>query len=133
MKTLLDYYVMLNYVVYKYYRRNEKKEIDAKLASVLLSSLYLSLPFSIIHGFLCKFSHDFLLASRQCNKLIYIIPLLTVGVINYIILYNRDKYKDEFQKLDKTSDTEEFARRKRNTKIFIITLVIIQLVALIHY
>lgn len=132
MNTLLDYYVMLNYVVYKYYRRNEKKEIDAKLASVLLSSLYLSLPFSIIHGFLCKFSHDFLLASRQCNRLIYIIPLLSVCIINYFILYNRDKYKDVFQKLDKISDTDEFVRRKRNTKTIIISLVVIQLVALIH-
>lgn len=132
MNTLLDYYVMLNYVVYKYYRRNEKKEIDAKLASVLLSSLYLSLPFSIIHGFLCKFSHDFLLASRQCNRLIYIIPLLSVCMINYFILYNRDKYKDVFQKLDKISDTDEFVRRKRNTKTIIISLVVIQLVALIH-
>lgn len=132
MNTFFDYYVMLNYVVYKFYRRNEKKEIDAKSASVLLSSLYLSLPFSIIHGFLCMFSHDFLLASRQCNRLIYIIPLLSVCMINYFILYNRDKYKDVFQKLDKISDTDEFVRRKRNTKTIIISLVVIQLVALIH-
>ena len=132
MNTLFDYYVMLNYMVYKFYLRREKKEIDAKLASVLLSSLYLSLPFSIIHVFLCKFSHDFLLASRQCNRLIYIIPLLSVCMINYFILYNRDKYKDVFQKLDKISDTDEFVRRKRNTKTIIISLVVIQLVALIH-
>ena len=132
MNTLFDYYVMLNYMVYKFYLRREKKEIDARLASVLLSSLYLSLPFSIIHGFLCKFSHDFLLASRQCNRLIYIVPLLSVGMINYFILYNRDKYKDVFQKLDKISDTDEFVRRKRNTKTIIISLVVIQLVALIH-
>ena len=132
MNTLFDYYVMLNYMVYKFYLRREKKEIDAKLASVLLSSLYLSLPFSIIHGFLCKFSHDFLLASRQCNRWIYIIPLLSVCMINYFMLYNRDKYKDVFKKLDKISDTDEFVRRKRNTKIVIISLVVIQLVALIH-
>ena len=53
-------------------------------------------------------------------------------MINYFMLYNKDKYKDVFKKLDKISDTDEFVRRKRNTKIVIISLVVIQLVALIH-
>ena len=133
MNTLFDYYVMLNYIIYNFFLRHEKVELDARLTSHLLASLLLSLPLSTIHGFMCMFSSEFKLASQQCNRWVYAIPLLTSAVINYLLLYRGGRYKEEFMKLDKISDTEDFARRKRNTKIFMITLVVIQIISVVHW
>ncbi len=130
MNTFFDYYVMLNYVVYKFYRRNEKKEIDARLSSYLLSSLYLWLPFLCIDGFICIISAEFQLMTRQENRWLYIIPSVIVAIINYMLLYRGGRYRDEFQKLDKISDTEVFVKRKRNTKIFIIAIIVIVVIEL---
>ncbi|MCQ2208954.1 MAG: hypothetical protein MJZ34_01555 [Paludibacteraceae bacterium] len=128
MKTLFDHYVMLNYIIYKFYRRYEKEELDARLTSHLLSSLLLWLSFDIIDALFCIFSYEYQLATHQENRLVYAIPLLTFAVINYLLLYRGGRYKEEFMKLDKISDTEEFAKRKRNTKIYIIVLIIIQVI-----
>ena len=128
MNTLFDYYVMLNYIVYKFYLRREKKELDARLTSIMLSSLYLYLPFFIINGLICIFSCEFQLLLRQIDKWVYAVPLLSFATINYLLLYRGGKYKEKFLEIDKISDTEVFAKRKRNTKIFIIVLVVIQLI-----
>ncbi|MCQ2208956.1 MAG: hypothetical protein MJZ34_01565 [Paludibacteraceae bacterium] len=133
MNTLFDYYVMLNYIIYNFFLRHEKVELDARLTSHLLTSLLLSLPLSTIHGFMCKFSPEFKLASRQCDRWVYAIPLFVAMLLNYLILYRNGRYKEEFMELDKTSDTEEFVKRKRNTKIFMIALVVIQVISVIHW
>ena len=87
MNTLFDYYVMLNYIVYKFYLRREKKELDARLTSIMLSSLYLYLPFFIINGLICIFSCEFQLLLRQIDKWVYAVPLLSFATINYLLLY----------------------------------------------
>ena len=131
MKTLFDYYVMLNYIVYKFYLRHEEGELNAKLTSIMLASLCLWLPFASIDCIICIFFPEFQLVARQENRLVYAIPLLIVTAINYLLLYRRGRYKEEFMELDKISDTERFARRKRNTKIFITALIVVALVSLI--
>lgn len=130
MNTLFDYYVMMNYIVYKFYRRYEDKD-GATISACVFSAFFLSLPFEAIECVICIFSPEFQLAMRQENRYVYAIPLLVVMLLNYLILYRNGRYKEEFMELDKISDTERFARRKRNTKIFITALIVVALVSLI--
>lgn len=67
MNTIFDYYVMLNYIVYKFYRRHEDKD-GSTISACGVTALLFSLPLCSIHGFLCVISPEFQLTSRQCNR-----------------------------------------------------------------
>jgi len=113
----IDYWVMLNYVFYKFYSRREK---DPEIRGLIYAPLWMMFNFLEI-----IFLLDDLLCCRILstimgyNKYLIITPYFPILLLNYIFLYRKDKWKDIFKQIDKERDSEEIKKRYRNTVIYI--------------
>lgn len=118
---LVNYWVMLNYVFYKFYKQFWK-ESDPQIRGLIYAPGWVW--FNILSSiFLLDGAFDFHLMTKINNfnsyKILVASPYLTMLFLNYLFLYHKEKWKDIFNNLDKTSDTNEFKHKKRNVIIYI--------------
>lgn len=117
---LIDYWVMLNYVFYKFYERFWK-ESDPQIRGLIYAPGWVW--FNIIEIiFLLDILFDCRILSTLMgnNKYLCILPFPPVLLLNYLFLYRKDRWKDIFKQIDKErDDTKEVKRRYRNTVIYI--------------
>ena len=122
---LIDYWVMLNYVFYKFYERFWK-ESDPQIRGLIYAPGWVW--FNIIEIiFLLDILFDCRILSTLMgnNKYLCILPFPPVLLLNYLFLYRKDRWKDIFKQIDKERDTEEVRKRYRNTVIYIWTSIAI--------
>lgn len=130
---LIDYWVMLNYVFYKFYERFWK-ESDPQIRGLIYAPGWVW--FNILSTiFLLDGTFDCHLMSKINNlnsyKILVVSPYLLMLLINYLFLYHKRKWKDIFIGLDNISDTNEFKQRKRNVVIYIWGSIIYLVVSVI--
>ena len=122
---LIDYWVMLNYVFYKFYERFWK-ESDPQIRGLIYAPGWVW--FNIIEIiFLLDILFDCRILSTLMgnNKYLCILPFPPVLLLNYLFLYRKDRWKDIFKQIDRERDTEEVRKRYRNTVIYIWTSIAI--------
>ena len=117
----IDYWVMLNYVFYKFYSKFNK-ETDPQGRGMIYAPLWvmfnlLEIDFLLGDLFDCRI--------LPTNKYLSIIPYFPILLLNYLFLYRKDRWKDIFKQIDRERDTEEVRKRYRNTVIYIWTSIAI--------
>ncbi len=116
---LIDYWVMLNYVFYKFYSKF-KKETFPEGRGMIYAPLWvmfnlLEIEFLLDDLFDCRIGETIM----ENNKYLSIIPYFPILLLNYLFLYRKDRWKDIFKQIDRERDTEEFRKRYRNIVIYI--------------
>ena len=116
---LIDYWVMLNYVFYKFYSKF-KKETFPEGRGMIYAPLWvmfnlLEIEFLLDDLFDCRIGETIM----ENNKYLSIIPYFPILLLNYLFLYRKDRWKDIFKQIDRERDTKEVKRRYRNTVIYI--------------
>lgn len=122
----IDYWVMLNYVFYKFYERFWK-ESDPQIRGLIYAPGWVLFNFMEIIFLLDDlFDCQILSTIIENNKYLCIMPYFPVLLLNYLFLYRKDRWKDIFKQIDKErDDTKEVKRRYRNTVIYIWTSIAI--------
>lgn len=116
---LIDYWVMLNYVFYKFYERFWK-ESDPQIRGLIYAPGWVLFNFMEIIFLLDDlFDCQILSTIMENNKYLCIMPYFPVLLLNYLFLYRKDRWKDIFKQIDKERDSEEIKKRYRNTVIYI--------------
>ena len=122
---LIDYWVMLNYVFYKFYERFWK-ESDPQIRGLIYAPGWVLFNFMEIIFLLDDFFDCQILSTiMENNKFLCIMPYFPVLLLNYLFLYRKDRWKDIFKQIDRERDTEEVRKRYRNTVIYIWTSIAI--------
>ncbi|MBE6326170.1 MAG: hypothetical protein E7077_03745 [Bacteroidales bacterium] len=115
----IDYWVMLNYVFYKFYERFWK-ESDPQIRGLIYAPGWVLFNFMEIIFLLDDlFDCQILSTIMENNKYLCIMPYFPVLLLNYLFLYRKDRWKDIFKQIDKERDSEEIKKRYRNTVIYI--------------
>ncbi|MCR5248473.1 MAG: hypothetical protein K6E14_11910 [Paludibacteraceae bacterium] len=126
----IDYWVMLNYVFYKYYSKF-KKETFPQGRGMVYAPIWLLYNYLTI-GIAVDFMGYPLTSKLLEHKIMYfILPYVIIFLPNYFFLYHKDRWKDIFKQIDEDRDTEEVKKRYRNTVIYIWTSVALFLVPVI--
>ncbi|MEE1085097.1 MAG: hypothetical protein UH850_15370 [Paludibacteraceae bacterium] len=121
----IDYWVMLNYVFYKFYERFWK-ESDPQIRGLIYAPGWVLFNFMEIIFLLDDlFDCQILSTIMENNKYFCIMPYFPVLLLNYLFLYRKDRWKDIFKQIDRERDTEEVRKRYRNTVIYIWTSIAI--------
>ena len=118
---LIDYWVMLNYVFYKFYSKF-KKETFPEGRGMIYAPLWVMFNLLEIDFLLGDFWGCQILPT---NKYLSIMPYFPILLLNYLFLYRKDRWKDIFKQIDRERDTEEVRKRYRNTVIYIWTSIAI--------
>lgn len=115
----IDYWVMLNYVFYKFYERFWK-ESDPQIRGLIYAPGWVLFNFMEIIFLLDDlFDCQILSTIMENNKYLCIMPYFPVLLLNYLFLYRKNRWKDIFKQIDKERDSEEIKKRYRNTVIYI--------------
>ena len=121
----IDYWVMLNYVFYKFYERFWK-ESDPQIRGLIYAPGWVLFNFMEIIFLLDDlFDCQILSTIMENNKYLCIMPYFPVLLLNYLFLYRKDRWKEIFKQIDRERDTEEVRKRYRNTVIYIWTSIAI--------
>ena len=115
---LIDYWVMLNYVFYKYYSKF-KKETFPEGRGMVYAPLWVEFNYLTIAIVLNIVGYPFVSTFLDHKILCFILPYVVMFLPNYFFLYHKDRWKDIFKQIDRERDTEEVRKRYRNTVIYI--------------
>lgn len=115
---LIDYWVMLNYVFYKFYSKF-KKETFPEGRGMVYAPLWVEFNYLTIAIVLNIVGYPFVSTFLEHKILCFILPYVIIFLPNYFFLYHKDRWKDIFKQIDKERDTEEVRKRYRNIVIYI--------------
>lgn len=112
---MIDFYFMIHYVVYRFYRKRSTEDRDI----CLLYACCLNLTFfsGLILGgahFLCKLLEIQNIINKSFVYFYVIISLL----FEYLVFFRKDRYLKIFTEYEKQIDTPAMKRKMKNAKIF---------------
>ena len=126
---IIDYWVMLNYVFYKFYARREK---DPEIRGLIYAPGWVWFNYLTIVNILYLIGIPLLLTFLNHKIFCFVLPYFVLFFFNSIFLYHRKKWKEIFSIIDKKRDTEEVKRKYRNTVIYIwVSIALLLIPALI--
>mgnify|MGYP003419466561 CR=1 FL=1 len=112
----IGYWMMLNYVFYKFYSRREK---DPEIRGLIYAPGWIFFNYLTIM-IVWNYCFSPILSVLLNHKILcFILPYFIVIILNYIFLYYKGKWKDIFKEIDKERDTDETQKKYRNTVIYI--------------
>ncbi|MCQ2208957.1 MAG: hypothetical protein MJZ34_01570 [Paludibacteraceae bacterium] len=126
----IDYWVMLNYVFYKYYSKF-KRETDPEGCGMVYAPGWVGFNYLTVGIVLDLMGYPIASTFLKHRILCFILPYVIVFLPNYFFLYYKGKWKDVFLQIDKERDTEKVKRRYRNTVIYIWVTVALLLIPVI--
>ena len=112
---MIDFYFMIHYVVYRFYRKRSTEDRDICLlyACSLNLSLFIGLILGVAH-FLCKL----LEIQNIINKpFIWSYSIISL-IFEYLVFFRKDRYLKIFTEYEKQIDTPAMKRKMKNAKIF---------------
>lgn len=124
---MIDFYYIIHYIVYRYYRRHMESYTSSMLYAC---SLHLLLSFFLI-GNIDYFVCLLLGTPLHMNKLVgwgYIVFWI---IFEYLIFFRNDLYREIFDEYDKQSNTPEMKSKFKKAKTFNFGLFAIDLLLLI--
>lgn len=115
---LIDYWVMLNYVFYKYYSKFKKETFPEGRGMIYAPQwiVFNYLTFAIVLNLM---GYQLVSTFLEHKFFCFILPYFVLFLINYIFLYHKGKWKDIFKQIDRERDTEEVKKRYNHTVIYI--------------
>ncbi len=129
----IDYWVMLNYVFYKFYKQFWK-ESDPQIRGLIYAPLWvlfnlIEIVFLLDVFFNCRILSTIM--ETYNYKFLIVFSFFLFFIPNYLLLYCKGKWKDIFKKIDTEREMEEVRRRHRNTVIYICVTMTLFLVFVI--
>ncbi|WP_123985218.1 hypothetical protein [Taibaiella soli] len=118
------WYYYLNYKIYSFYRRKERNGIPAFYAFMVTVMLIYINIFSVW----VMFAMQDEILKRNVAKGTVLIFMAIIGLVNYLLLYRRGKYKEVFDQFDKTF--EQYKKWDLSVKLYIIGSVLFWLIML---
>ena len=123
----MEFYYIIHYVVYRFYRRHKESHF---MSMVYACGLHYILSFSFIGNidyFLCLF----LDMQLHINKTICYVYLILWAIFEYIVFYRNRRYIEIFSEYNRLSDTPEMKLKLKKAKIFNYSVFIVDLLLLI--
>ena len=115
-KNMIDFYYIIHYVVYRYYRRHKESYIMSMLYAC---GLHMILSFTLIGNidyFVC---------------LLLGTPFIFWVIVEYMVFFRNDIYIEIFDEYNKQTDTQEMKSKCKKAKIFNFSLLVINILLLI--
>ena len=127
LEQMIDFYFMIHYVVYRFYRKRSTEDRDICLlyACCLNLSFFIGLILGVAH-FLCKL----LEIQNIINKSFVYFYVIISLIFEYLVFFRKDRYLKIFAEYEKRIDTPAMKRKMKNAKIFNYSIFIVDIIML---
>lgn len=126
-KNMIDFYYIIHYVVYRYYRRHKESYIMSMLYAC---GLHMILSFTLI-GNIDYFVCLLLGTPFHVDKLVAWGFIIFWVIVEYMVFFRNDIYIEIFDEYNKQTDTQEMKSKCKKAKIFNFSLLVINILLLI--
>ena len=124
---MIDFYYIIHYIVYRYYRRHKESYTMSMLYACGFHMILLFALIGNIDYFVCLL----LGTPLHVDKLVAWGYIVFWVIFEYMIFFRNDIYREIFDEYDKQSDTLEMKSKCKKAKIFNFSLLAINLLLLI--
>ncbi len=124
---MIDFYYIIHYVVYRYYRRHKESYIMSMLYAC---GLHMILSFTLI-GNIDYFVCLLLGTPFHVDKLVAWGFIIFWVIVEYMVFFRNDIYIEIFDEYNKQTDTQEMKSKCKKAKIFNFSLLVINILLLI--
>lgn len=126
-KNMIDFYYIIHYIVYRYYRRHKESYIMSMLYAC---GLHMILSFTLI-GNIDYFVCLLLGTPFHVDKLVAWGFIIFWVIVEYMVFFRNDIYIEIFDEYNKQTDTQEMKSKCKKAKIFNFSLLVINILLLI--
>lgn len=126
-KNMIDFYYIIHYVVYRYYRRHKESYIMSMLYAC---GLHMILSFTLI-GNIDYFVCLLLGTPFHVDTLVAWGYIIFWVIVEYMVFFRNDIYIEIFDEYNKQTDTQEMKSKCKKAKIFNFSLLVINILLLI--
>ena len=126
-KNMIDFYYIIHYVVYRYYRTHKESYIMSMLYAC---GLHMILSFTLI-GNIDYFVCLLLGTPFHVDKLVAWGFIIFWVIVEYMVFFRNDIYIEIFDEYNKQTDTQEMKSKCKKAKIFNFSLLVINILLLI--
>ena len=124
---MIDFYYIIHYVVYRYYRRHKESYIMSMLYAC---GLHMILSFTLI-GNIDYFVCLLLGTPFHVDKLVAWGYIIFWVIVEYMVFFRNNIYIEIFDEYNKQTDTQEMKSKCKKAKIFNFSLLVINILLLI--
>ena len=124
---MIDFYYIIHYVVYRYYRRHKESYIMSMLYAC---GLHMILSFTLI-GNIDYFVCLLLGTPFHVDTLVAWGYIIFWVIVEYMVFFRNDIYIEIFDEYNKQTDTQEMKSKCKKAKIFNFSLLVINILLLI--
>ncbi len=122
-----DFYYIIHYIVYRYYRRHlETSESSIIYAFTIIGGLSFVFIDLVVH-FVCRFFNILI----HFNKALIWLCVIIWMIFEYMIFFRNGRYREIFNEYDRLRDEPEMMAKCRQAKIFNYSLLVIDILLLI--
>ena len=124
---MIDFYSMIHYVVYRFYRKRSTYDRDTCLLYAFSLHILLSGSLMILGEWLL----DILLGYQSIINKPFIWSYAIISLIfEYLVFFRKDRYLKIFTEYEKQIDTPAMKRKMKNAKIFNYSIFIVDIIML---
>ena len=123
---MIDFYFMIHYVMYRYYRRHNEDSLTSMITAYCLHLIFSETLMIMGGGLLCR-----LLGYQSIiNKpVIWSYSIISL-IFEYLVFFRKDRYLKIFTEYEKQIDTPAMKRKMKNAKIFNYSIFILEVILL---
>ena len=124
---MIDFYFMIHYVVYRFYRKRSTYDRDTCLFYACSLNILLSGSLMILGEWLL----DILLGYQSIiNKPFIWSYIIIFAIFEFLVFFWKNRYLEIFGKYTKQIDTPAMKRKMKNAKIFNYSIFIVDIIML---
>ena len=123
---MIDFYFMIHYVMYRYYRRHNEDSLTSMITACCLHLIFSETLMIMGGGLLCR-----LLGYQSIiNKPFIWSYIIIFAIFEFLVFFRKDRYLKIFTEYEKQIDTPAMKRKMKNAKIFNYSIFILDVILL---
>ena len=123
---MIDFYFMIHYVMYRYYRRHNEDSLTSMITACCLHLIFFETLMIMGGGLLCR-----LLGYQSIiNKPFIWSYIIIFAIFEFLVFFWKNRYLEIFGEYAKQIDTPAMKRKMKNAKIFNYSIFIFDVILL---
>ena len=123
---MIDFYFMIHYVMYRYYRRHNEDSLTSMITACCLQAIFSEALMILGEWLLSR-----LLGYQSIINKPFIWSYSIISLIfEYLVFFRKDRYLKIFTEYEKQIDTPAMKRKMKNAKIFNYSIFIVDIIML---
>ena len=123
---MIDFYFMIHYVMYRYYRRHNEDSLTSMITACCLHLIFSETLMIMGGGLLCR-----LLGYQSIINKPFIWSYAIISLIfEYLVFFRKDRYLKIFTEYEKQIDSPAMKRKMKKAKIFNYSIFILDVILL---